>query len=510
MTSSFSNNLTKIILITSKNHTNKGVETSSIGLLIKANEYHVTIIKIDPCFNYNSAMLDQSKYGEQYVFDDGDIAPLNFGIFQRFLNQTFTTKHNLTNGKISEFILNDERKGLYNAFNKALKNIKRDKKEFMHIHISQITRSDPDSVLTDVQNWRNKGWNPDLIICKSKHKISEDVKEKIATHSSLQPQQIIYLIETDNINQVPLLLQQQNIYPLIADKLELEHRPNLNIVMHWSNIVKMSDSYKRTVKVAIVGKYLKHELFPKDQIFRDSYSSVINALNDAGIWYCKVDINFVWAKDLEVTGEKRCAEKRRAAFKLLEEAHGIVITAGFDIPGFQGMIEACKYAREKKKPLLSICNGMQYAVIEFAQNVCEIKDATSKKLWNAQNKNNQLPPFKKEQEVIIRMFENFGEKSEMRLGRRTTTFITEDSKVFNDYGKKDSIQQRHRHGYEVNPEFVPRLIAKGLRFVGMGVDERFNGKSESFPESSQKLLNIAQNEKVHYKGSTRSVFRVFA
>uniref|UniRef100_A0A914PBC8 CTP synthase N-terminal domain-containing protein n=1 Tax=Panagrolaimus davidi TaxID=227884 RepID=A0A914PBC8_9BILA len=339
MTSSFSNNFTKIILITSKNHTNKGVETSSIGLLIKPNEYRVTIIKIDPCFNYNFAMLDQSKYGEPFVFDDGDIAHFNFGIFQRFLNQTFTTKHNLTNGKISEFILNKERKGKYKgnkirtssnaiiewindvcnipfdeknslphvciiefcdfidddemaAFTKALKNIKRDKKEFMHIHISEIVGGDSAFVLTDVQNWRNKGWNADLIICKSKDKISEDVKEEIAAHSSLQSHQIIYLLKTDNINQVPLLLHQQNIYPLIADKLELEHRPNLKIVLQeWSNIVKSGDSYKPIVKVAIVGKYL-NKLLPEDQFFRDSYSSVINALNDAGIGaYCKVEIN---------------------------------------------------------------------------------------------------------------------------------------------------------------------------------------------------------------------------
>uniref|UniRef100_A0A914QKY6 CTP synthase (glutamine hydrolyzing) n=1 Tax=Panagrolaimus davidi TaxID=227884 RepID=A0A914QKY6_9BILA len=270
-------------------------------------------------------------------------------------------------------------------------------------------------------------------------------------------------------------------------------------MQEWSDIVKLAVNCKNVVKIALVGKYFKNQLMTNEnQIFRDSYASVINALNDAGLHSnCKIEAVFVWAEDLEAASS---IKKQAAAMKLLEEAHGIVITACFNVPGFEGMMQACKYGRESKKPLLSICYGMQCAIIEFAQNVCKIKGAWSTKLWDEQNDkcNNQLQPLKPEQKVIIKMFERFGEKSEMRLGRRTTTFITENSKVFNDYGRRDSIQERHRHGYEVNPEFVPRLIAAGLRFVGIGVDEGINDETENFPETSQKMLGIAPNKEMSY------------
>uniref|UniRef100_A0A914Z8G2 CTP synthase n=1 Tax=Panagrolaimus superbus TaxID=310955 RepID=A0A914Z8G2_9BILA len=487
---------------------------------------------------------------ELFVFDDGEVAAHNFGNYQRFLNQTFTTKNNLTNGKIHRFLSDNERNGRYDGnkigginfvsatiewienvckqpidenntlpniciieltysgiigehdltlFNLALNHFKDKKNQFMHIHISRIVGGHSDGILKSIQNLINIRWAPDMIVCRSNHSISDKVKEEIARHASLQTNQVINLVEVENINYVPLLFQHTNVYSMIAEKLKLEYRPNKNNIMQeWSEAVKLADNYKNTIKIALVGKYFKNPVaINGNQIFRDSYASVINALNDAGLsTKCKVETIFVWAEDLEAVSH---LEKQLAAKKLLEEANGIVITAGFNVPGFEGMMEACKYAREKKKPLLSICYGMQCAVIEFAQNVCNIKGAWSTKLWQEQNDkcNNELPPLKPEQKVIIRMFEGGNKFGRLRLGRRTTYFIKKDSASYHLYGKKSSIQERHRHGYEVNPEFVPKLVEAGLLFTGMGVDER-SGNSDNMPESSQILSIIAQDDKINY------------
>uniref|UniRef100_A0AC34F814 CTP synthase n=1 Tax=Panagrolaimus sp. ES5 TaxID=591445 RepID=A0AC34F814_9BILA len=483
---------------------------------------------MDPCFNYNASTLDPSIHGELFVFNDGEVAPHNFGNYQRFLNQTFTTKHNLTNGKIHQCLIDNERNGRYGGnkigttnfvsatiewikhvckqpidekntlpniciieltyngtiaehdltpFSQTLNHFKGNGDQFMHIHISKIIGGDSAGLLTSVQDLFNIRWTPNMI-CS----------------------QVVNLLHFKNINCVPLLFQQHNIYALIAQKLKLEHRPSENDLLHeWSEALKIADNCKNTIKIALVGKYFKNKLAKNgNQIFRDSYSSVINALNDAGLAAkCNVETIFVWAEDLETSSP---IEKQLAAKKLLMEANGIVITAGFNVPGFEGMMEACKFARETKIPLLSICYGMQCAVIEFAQNVCNIKGAWSTKLWKEQNDkcNNELPPLKPEQKVIIRMFEGGNERGNMRLGRRTTYFIKKDSQLFPLYYEKPSIQERHRHGYEVNPEFVPKLVEAGLNFTGIGVDEIGSADIENMPEPSQILLAIAQDDTISY------------
>uniref|UniRef100_A0AC34GVU7 CTP synthase (glutamine hydrolyzing) n=1 Tax=Panagrolaimus sp. ES5 TaxID=591445 RepID=A0AC34GVU7_9BILA len=314
---------------------------------------------------------------------------------------------------------------------------------------------------------------------------------------------VIGIHNVSNIYRVPLLLIEQNVLEVIKSRFQLNRveKPfeNFRNILQWTQLADSVDKYTDIVKIALVGKYFHLEQTSDEtqiKVFTYfTYASVIKALNHAAT-HCerKLKILFVVSEHLE---NDAAEDKRKTAFKLLAEADGILVPGGFGLRGVEGKIEACKYAREMKKPFLGICLGMQCAAIEFARNICKIYGASSTEFMedsDTSDDNSSTQNLAPKQKIVIKMLEHSGGDmgGTMRLGRRATEFLTTDSILYELYGRNQTIEARHRHRYEINPSIVPTLAAAGLRFIGMGVDQTKNNGNIS--DSSNLLLKIAREK----------------
>ncbi|CEF68882.1 CTP synthase 2 [Strongyloides ratti] len=513
----------KIILVTGGviSGVGKGIISSSLGVLLKANGYRVSAIKIDPYINIDAGTFSPLEHGEVYVLDDGAEVDLDLGNYERFLNVRLRRDNNITTGKIYRHVIDKERRGDYLGktvqtiphiteaisnwvervaqipvdgshdkphvcivelggtigdiegmpFVAAFEKYQRPRlrKRFMTVHVSLViapkSTGEPKTkpMQNSIKNLRTAGLTPDLIICRSEKKLTEDLKNKICEFGLVDSDQVVGVHDCKNIYQVPILLQSQGVIDLIKKRLHLglpnkeamlAAVPNMFQWFEFSNIV---DSFKEVVNIALVGKYVKIE---------DAYTSVNKALEHAATHAKRnVKIHFIQAQDLEIETDEKT---RKAAWDKIKGCQGIIVPGGFGKRGIEGKILACQYARENKVPFLGVCLGMQCAAVEFARNVLGIKDANSSEF-------DKDIPF--ENQVIIDMPEHVGDNVDMggtmRLGLRTTVFLTENCKLKKLY-KSLVIEERHRHRYEVNPALVPRLSEAGLLFVGMGVDESSN------------------------------------
>uniref|UniRef100_A0AC34F5B1 CTP synthase n=1 Tax=Panagrolaimus sp. ES5 TaxID=591445 RepID=A0AC34F5B1_9BILA len=494
-----------IILVTGSK-ISKGIVVGSIGKIVQANGNHVTVIRMDSCWNEDSAYLNVAKYGEKYVLQDGTVVGVIFGNFERILDQVFTSKNNITRGKINDFVKRNiarfkgdkiyaettvvqvtlewikevfdqkiDGENIPNVciidfsgmndpeFLKALKELSIDN-PLIHIHCSKIEMGKCDSIQKSVENLRNCEWPPDMIICRSEEPLTDNFKEKDKGYALLKDE-IINLPDVSNIKSVVIWLHEQNIYKLIAEKLQLENGPNCEVTMNeLRQTIAKEANFKNVVEIALIGKYFKHA--DNSFFFQESYESMIQQLRIAAVdkkCGCQVKITFIWAQDLEKSAKPK---DRCEAWALLKKADGILIPAGLKEDGFKGMMEACQHARENKIPCLSICYGFQCAVIEIAQNVLGVKDTRPySKVLNS--------------EVL--------ENEETRSGLRTVYYLTK-SKLFELYGSKPEIQERNFHRDEINPLYVPQLVRRaGVKFVAVGLDEDGNG---NFSKKSEILKDI--------------------
>ncbi|EYC35340.1 hypothetical protein Y032_1076g3551, partial [Ancylostoma ceylanicum] len=339
----------------------------------------------------------------------------------------------------------------------------------MNVHVSLVMHpnatGEPKTkpMQNSVRHLRAAGLVPDLLICRSTDPLQDHLREKIAAFGLVDLDQVIGVHDVSNIYKVPLLLQEQHVLDAIIQRLHLKPieeavRRNLKFNMcHWTHLSELCDSFTEEVVIALVGKYVK---------INDAYASVNKALSHAAIHSKRaLKIKFVDSELLEDGKSPDLKEKCDAAWETVKNAHGIIVPGGFDKRGVEGMIKACQYARENNVPFLGVCLGMQCAAIEVARNLLGIANANSTEF----NKNLQ-----EDEQVIIDMpehnVEHVGMGGTMRLGRRTSVFLTEHCRLRRLYGR-DEIEERHRHRYEVNPRLVPDLSKKGLLFVGMGVDE---------------------------------------
>uniref|UniRef100_A0A914QZ33 CTP synthase n=1 Tax=Panagrolaimus davidi TaxID=227884 RepID=A0A914QZ33_9BILA len=453
---------------------------------------------MDPCLNLDSRNLNPAIYGEKYCLIDGEIVSINFGYYERILDQIFYKYNYITRGKINDFLIKQNElnyeaskirssnvataiidwiKNVFHqpidgknipsiciielsggtddeisdaTFFKALSEFKH-KNDFFHIHVSRPVGKKFDFLIKSVHSLRSQHWQPDMIICRSENPINENHRKEIAQYGLLKTEtdMVINLPKVSHIKYVPIILQEQNIYNLISKELHLEISSNFDTtICELRKEIKEIESYTIVVKIAIVGKYLIHPLKPKE-IFRESCESMIQQLNIAAEkgCSCKIETIFVRAQDLEDNDEKQ-----KAAWKKLKEAHAILVPGGTGSDGFKGLMKLFTYARENKKPILSICYGFQCAVTEFAQNICRINPGESYK-----------ETLKK---INIQMLEN----GQTRKGMHDVTFITKNSKLFDLYGKKNFIKERNCNRMEINPEYIPLFISHGLRFVGIGFD----------------------------------------
>lgn len=491
----------------------KGVIASSIGTILHSCGIRVTSIKIDPYINIDAGTFSPYEHGEVFVLDDGGEVDLDLGNYERFLDVTLHRDNNITTGKIYQLVINRERKGDYlgktvqvvphitdaiqewvtkvaqipvdgdnitpdvciielggvigdiegmpfvEAFRQFQFRVKRE--NICCVHVSLIpqpkTTGEQKTKPTQasVRELRGLGISPDIIVCRSITPLADEVKEKISLFCHVATEQVYCVHDVTSIYRVPLLLESQGATDFFIQRLQLSipsPRPRKPMI-RWKELADRSDRLLKEVTIVLVGKYIKLE---------DAYASVIKALQHASLAAShRLDLKYIDAEDLEPAMLRQDAQRYHEAWKELVGANGILVPGGFGVRGVEGKILAAQWARTRNIPYLGVCLGMQCAVIEFARGVLDLKDANSTE-FDSETKH----------PVVIDMPEhNPGQMGgTMRLGKRKTLFKTEKSLLRKLYQNKDSVDERHRHRYEVNPTYVSKLEEKGLHFVGHSED----------------------------------------
>ncbi|CAH3120917.1 unnamed protein product [Pocillopora meandrina] len=491
----------------------KGVISSSIGALLKGCGLHVTSIKIDPYLNIDAGTFSPYEHGEVFVLDDGGEVDLDLGNYERFLDVTLHRSNNITTGKIYQSVIDKERRGDYlgktvqvvphitdaiqdwvtkvsaepvekdikadvclielggtigdiegmpyiEAFRQFQFRVGRD--NFCVVHVSLVP--EPDSTgeqktkptQNSVRELRGLGLSPDLIMCRCKNTVTNSVKQKVSLFCHVPPEQVIDVHDCKSIYSVPVLLSNQGIVSFFSKRLQLEikSRKPRHFMMQWRELAERDERLLDEVKIALVGKYTKLE---------DAYISVLKALKHASL-HCNRRLQVVWveSENLEKEVQERDPVKYHEAWQRLCGCDGILVPGGFGKRGTEGKIAAAEWARKMKKPYLGVCYGLQLAVIEFARNILGLKDANS-----TENEPDTKNP------VVIEMPEhNPGQLGgTMRLGRRRTVFSKVHESITRKlYKNAEFVEERHRHRYEVNPEYVSQFEEKGMKFVGRDVE----------------------------------------
>lgn len=491
----------------------KGVVASSLGVILKHCNVPVTSIKIDPYINIDAGTFSPYEHGEVYVLDDGGEVDLDLGNYERFLDATLRRDNNITTGKIYQHVIMKERRGDYlgktvqvvphitDAIQKWVENVallpvtddhrqpevciielggtigdiegmpfveafrqfqfRVGRNNFCSVHVSLVPQPKATGehktkpTQASVRELRGLGISPDLIVCRSERPVDESVKEKISSFCHVLPEQVINIHDCPTIYHVPLALQQQGIIDLLSSKMCFEmpiERPR-KFMSKWKAMAGRAEHLRREVRIALVGKYTKLE---------DAYTSVIKALNHAALAVkYRLKLTYISAADLEVETKSTEPVRFHDAWRTLCDCQGVLVPGGFGTRGVEGKIAAAHWARTTGKPFLGICLGLQCAVIEFARNVLHLADANSIEI----NPNTPHP-------LVVEMPEhNPGELGgTMRLGKRKTVFKEPNSILRHLYGDLDEIEERHRHRFEVNPQYIDDLESAGMKFVGQDVD----------------------------------------
>ncbi|XP_050443622.1 CTP synthase 2 [Adelges cooleyi] len=497
----------------------KGIIASSIGTLLKSCGIHVTSIKIDPYLNIDAGTFSPYEHGEVYVLDDGGEVDLDLGNYERFLDVTLHSVNNITTGKIYQEVINRERRGDYlgktvqviphitdaiqdwvervakkpvsidgvqpdvcivelggtigdiesmpfvEAFRQFQFKVK--KENFICAHVSFILQpgatGDDKTKPTQasVRELRGLGLIPDLIICRSTKPCFnvEHVKKKISTFCDVALRQVLFMHDLDSIYKVPLFMEKQGALNFLLDRLNLPMNETHNraFMKQWKKLSDKLDNSQKVIKIALVGKYTQ---------LSDAYASVSRALIHAGAYIKhRVEVTYVEAANLENETKLTDAVGYHEAWQQLCRSDGVIVPGGFGTRGVEGKIEACRWCRETQKPFLGICLGMQAAVIEFSRNVLHIENAETTEI-----------DINAKEPLIVEMPEHCPENKggTMRLGKRTTIFKKDSntSNIFKLYGCRKNIEERHRHRYEVNLDYVERLEKSGLKFVGTDTEGR--------------------------------------
>ncbi|KAJ5669315.1 hypothetical protein N7462_010385 [Penicillium macrosclerotiorum] len=493
----------------------KGVIASSTGLLLKTLGAKVTSIKIDPYMNVDAGTMAPTEHGEVFVLDDGGEADLDLGNYERYLGVTLGRDNNITTGKVYKHVIEKERRGDYLGrtvqivphltdaiqewiervartpaddtheepdvcvielggtlgdiesapFVEALRQLRRraGKNNFVQIHVSLVPVIN-DELKTKptqqaIRDARSAGLSPDLIACRCERPLDRSTIDKIAMFCQVDgPDMVQSVHNVKSTYHVPLLLEQQGYLQVLGDLLKVQDM-NLTQVAKgqstwkkWKALTTSQEHAFDSVNIALVGKYVT---------LHDSYLSVIKSLEHAAMASRK-KLNIIWvdASHLEHDARDEHPQEYHKAWHDLTTADGVLVPGGFGSRGHHGMMLAAEWARTKKVPYLGICLGMQIAVIEYARNVCGLEGADSVEL-------EERTPHP----IVVYMPEidkvNLG--GTMRLGSRPTLFQenTEWSKLRSLYGlERASIDERHRHRYEINPDYIDRLQAAGLHFIG--------------------------------------------
>lgn len=478
----------------------KGITTSSIAKIVQSRGYSVTALKVDPYINVDAGTMNPTEHGEVFVLNDGYETDQDMGNYERFLGTTLPCTNYMTTGSVYQSVIERERKGGYKG--KCVEVVphipleiidrieKAGKNEDAEIVITEIggtigeyqnilfleaarmmKRKHPGDVLfvlvsyvplpSKVGEMKTKptqyasrtlngaGIQADVIVARAEVAIDAKRKEKIAMSCSVDKDSVISAPDVESIYHVPLNFEKDRLSTIILKKLGLRSRKtNLE---DWKKFTKKIEAAKKTVKIGIVGKYFE----TGDFVLSDAYISVIEALKHAS-YHNGCAPELAW---LDSTSYEKDPQK----LKELKEYDGIVVPGGFGSRGIEGKIRVAQFCRENKIPYFGLCYGMQIAVIEFARNVANITSAhTSEIDEKAKNLVIDIMP---EQKKKLKK-KDFG--GSMRLGAYPAK-LTQDTMARKAY-KKAEISERHRHRYEVNPEYIEKLQDAGIIFSGKSPD----------------------------------------
>ena len=478
----------------------KGITTSSMGAILKARGFNVTALKIDPYINVDAGTMNPTEHGEVFVLNSGLETDQDMGNYERFLDITLPPENYMTTGSVYESVIHKERDLKYKGkcvevvphiplevierIEKASEKAKSDITiievggtvgEYQNILFLEAARmmriKHPDDVLTvmvsylplpskvgemktkptqyAVRTLNSAGIQPDFIIARAETYLDQRRKEKIAMFCNIPERDVISAPDIDSIYEVPINFERDDFSRLILKKLGLKY--NKTDLEKWYGLVEKIKNPTRTVKIGIVGKYFD----TGDFVLSDAYISVIEAVKHAAYFHqVKPEIDWISSEVYEKNPEK---------LEELRKYDGVVIPGGFGSRGVEGKILAIEFLRKEKIPFLGICYGMQLAVIEFARNVLGLKDANTTEI-DRKTKNpviDIMPEQKKNLEDG-----NYG--ATMRLGAYPATL--KKGSVANNIYKSLKIEERHRHRWEVNPQYIERIEKAGLVFSGKSPD----------------------------------------
>ena len=472
----------------------KGIVASSLGYLLKSLGMKVTIQKLDPYLNVDPGTMNPYQHGEVFVLDDGSETDLDLGHYERFIDESLT-KHNTTSsGRVYWDVLEKERKGDYlgqtiqviphitDEIKRRIKSVNKKnkfdvvitevggtvgdiegqpfyeairqmilevgKKNSLVIHTTLLPFIDAAGEIKtkptqhSVMTLREIGLEPDILVCRTEHNhhLTNKLKKKLALFCNVEDSHVFESPDVDTIYEIPLVLYNQNFDKTVIDRLGITNNRKHTKIDYLENAIKTYKSPKHEVTIAMCGKY---------NSLHDAYKSILEAFIHAGI-FNDAKINIKWV-DTELL------EKNMDFENSFNGVDGILIPGGFGDRGIEGKIMSAQHSRENNIPFLGICLGMQCAVIEFARNICSMKDANSTEF----NKSTSYPVID-----LMNAQKNIKDKgATMRLGKYSCE-LSKDSNVYNAY-KTNNINERHRHRYEFNNKYREQFKKSGLSISGI-------------------------------------------
>ena len=472
----------------------KGITAASLGRLLKARGYKVTMQKFDPYINIDPGTMNPVQHGEVFVTDDGAETDLDLGHYERFIDESLDKNSNVTTGKVYWTVLAKERRGdfgggtvqviphitneiknrFYRNFTSNdtriaiievggtvgdiesqpfLEAIRQFQQEIGHenailIHVTLIPylRASQEMKTKPTQasgkELQGMGIRPDIIVCRSELPLDKKIKDKIALFCNVPSSHVLQNLDVEYLYEAPLAMEKEHLAQVACECLKLDcPQPDLT---DWIAMVEALRHPSLEVNIALVGKYIQ---------LHDAYISVVEALKHGGI-ASKATVNILWVDSEQVTEEN--------VSEMLSEADGILVPGGFGDRGIEGKIQAIRYAREQNIPYLGLCLGMQLAIVEFARDVIGLSDAHSIEL-NPRTVHPVIDLMPDQADI-----EDIG--GTLRLGSYPCV-LKEGTRSYNVYGE-DTIHERHRHRYEVNNDYRNVLEENGMVLSGMSPDGR--------------------------------------
>ncbi len=472
----------------------KGITAASLGRLLKARGYKVTMQKFDPYINIDPGTMNPIQHGEVFVTDDGAETDLDLGHYERFIDESLDKNSNVTTGKVYWSVLQKERRGDYGGGTvQVIPHITNEIKsrfyrnftdedtriaiievggtvgdiesqpflesirQFQHevgpenailIHVtlipylsaSQEMKTKPTQA--SVKELQGMGIQPNIIVCRSEHPLDQQLKDKIALFCNVPAGRVLQNLDVEYLYEAPLAMEEEKLAQVACECLKLDcPEPDLT---DWRNMVQNLRNPEHEVTIALVGKYIQ---------LHDAYISVVEALKHGGI-FIHTTVNIKWVDSETVTSEN--------AADIFKDVDGILVPGGFGDRGIDGKLQAITYAREHCIPFLGLCLGMQLAIVEYARNVVGYRDAHSIELNSATT--HPVIALMPDQNDV----EDIG--GTLRLGSYPCV-LDRQSRAYELYGE-ETIYERHRHRYEVNNDYRNALTEHGMKLSGLSPDGR--------------------------------------